>query len=389
MKKLNLVGSVIPLVLALSGCGGDESVSWGLDRIDGVVDEKYTYENTGEGSVIYILDSGLNLGNEAVKKEFTNKDGTLRAEIFYDYNEQLDPSDPDYVVRGDSDYGRDCTGSGHGSQVASIAASNTYGVAKGATVRIVKITEGCKPAGNIDYMIQSFNYLADNGNSGDIVNMSYGHKDTSWNNQQEHMRCIMSNIPDTPYHVLAAIDPADRTTQEMREFQAYELEQSIVRANEAGIIVVLPAGNDGCDTANYMNVRLEEAFVVGATTNDLLSSGKDGITIEVNSESVLGQNNTRTGDNISAYAPGQALKTMAADGSAGLGGWTSMAAPHIAGVFAVACETFPEICSDKDLVSSGFAYDVLRDTGVDTVVNFDGESLTDENHKAKFIQQIW
>ena len=59
--------------------------------------------------------------------------------------------------------------------VSSAAAGSTYGVAKGATLIMVKITDGC--TGDIYIAVLAFNWLAENAPAGTIVNMSYGVKD--------------------------------------------------------------------------------------------------------------------------------------------------------------------------------------------------------------------
>lgn len=97
---------------------------WGLDRIDQSVpplNNTYVYSSSGAGQTIYILDSGLNPTYPAVAAEFGG-----RASVIYDVN-------------GGS--GNDCFG--HGTEVASAAAGNTHGVAKGASLVIAKITNGC------------------------------------------------------------------------------------------------------------------------------------------------------------------------------------------------------------------------------------------------------
>lgn len=82
---------------------------WALDRLDEqtpTLDNTYNdTPNTGTGSVIYILDSGLDLGNANVVNEFTSPPPVgNRASVIWDVN---------------GGTGTDCLG--HGTQVASVA----------------------------------------------------------------------------------------------------------------------------------------------------------------------------------------------------------------------------------------------------------------------------
>ncbi|TXL03785.1 hypothetical protein BMR09_14115 [Methylococcaceae bacterium CS3] len=128
---------------------------WGLDRIDDAtptVDNEYTYSMTGLGRTIYVLDSGLNLGTKDVDDEFEG-----RATFLWDVN-----------GKG----GNDCQS--HGSKVSSAAAGRRYGVAKGANLIIVKITNGCSKNSNVSTSVLAFNWLATNAPAGSIINWSHG-----------------------------------------------------------------------------------------------------------------------------------------------------------------------------------------------------------------------
>ncbi len=104
---------------------------WALDRLDSAspaLNGTYNYQYTGAGRTIYLLDSGIALSNPAVAAEFGG-----RASIIWDINNGVP-------------YGDDCIG--HGTQVASAAGGNTFGVAKGVTLIEAKITIGC--TGSVD-----------------------------------------------------------------------------------------------------------------------------------------------------------------------------------------------------------------------------------------------
>ncbi len=254
---------------------------WGLDRIDSLtvnLDNAYNYDRTpgtGAGSTIYILDSGLNVTNPNVIAEF----GT-RATVLWDVN---------------GGTGNDCHG--HGSRVSSAAAGNTYGVAKGATLIMAKITIGCTGNATIATSVLAFNWLAANAPAGTIVNWSHG--------------------LENPGRVCT---PAiSRTT----------LENAIIDAHNAGIIVVVAAGNDDCDTANFSPANIPESFVVGATNRT-----RFGMTPPVDARASF----SRTGWNISTFAPGANLLLMGMNGTPVTDSGTSFAAPYVAGIFAIACQ---------------------------------------------------
>jgi Peptidase inhibitor I9/Subtilase family len=87
---------------------------WHLDRVDqrnAPLNTIYGYASNGAGVHIYIIDTGI---------RYTHNEFGGRANVFYDNI-------------GDGQNGNDCHG--HGTHVAGIAVSATYGVAKGASPR--------------------------------------------------------------------------------------------------------------------------------------------------------------------------------------------------------------------------------------------------------------
>lgn len=298
---------------------------WGLDRLDEslptALDNTYTYTSNGAGQTIYILDSGLSLNYPAVASEFGG-----RASIVYDYN---------------GGAGGDCNN--HGTFVASTAGGNTYGVAKGASLLIAKITIGCTGDAALTTSIDAFNWLAANAPKGTIVNWSHGLR---W-----------GDYSCSPPLYFTALDSA------------------ISAAYNAGIIVVVAAGNDGCNTANFSPVQIPQSFVVGATNNSLLASGKDAKA-----------SFSRTGTNISTFAPGESISMINQYGTPVIESGTSFSAPYIAGVFAIACQAAAPACTSGD---TGSLYQALRNTAtLNTVTNTDGTPLTGAT--SRFIwKQAW
>ncbi len=295
---------------------------WGLGRIDEQTsnsDNNYNYSSTGSGRTIYILDSGLNIGTINVDNEFGG-----RASVIWDVNGQG---------------GGDCQG--HGSKVSSAAAGSTHGVAKGATLIMAKITNGCTGKSYVSTSVLAFNWLTANAPAGTIVNWSH-----EFRNQ------------------FNACSPSIFFTA---------LENAIIAAHDAGIIVVVAAGNDNCNTADFSPTNIPEAFVVGATNNmGFPNSDRKA-------------NFSRTGWNISTFAPGDTLLLMGADGNEVTASGTSFSAPYIAGVFAVACEAAGTLCNSGNTAS---LYDALRSTGtLNTVTNTNGTPLTGAT--SRFISQQW
>ncbi len=308
--------------------------NWGLDRLDSPtpdLNSAYNYVNTGAGRTIYILDSGLALSNPTVAAEFGG-----RASIIWDVNNGVP-------------YGNDCLG--HGTLVAGFAGGNVWGIAKGATLVIAKVTDGCTIGSQTSTHINAFNWLAANAPKGTIVNWSHGYSTGN---------CSI------PWYYPEA-----------------DLKAAITAAHDAGVIVVVAAGNDGCNTADYPPTNIPQAFVVGGTSDMglYLSSGRYDARFSVPPYS------SRTGSNVSAFAPGQNVRAVDRNGfTPGLNSGTSFAAPYIAGIFAVACQAAGTFCNSGDTAG---IYTALRNTGtLGTVKNEDGTPLANGS-TSRFIWQQW
>ena len=286
---------------------------WALDRMD----QNYTYPNNqynyafdGTGRTIYILDSGLNLANPTVAAEFGG-----RAQIIYDVN-------------GGNGY--DCLF--HGTAVAAAAVGKTYGVAKNANLVVGKITTGCTSNSTSSTMAMAFNWLAGNAPRGSIVNLSFGTDCTPWTD--------------------------------------YALESAIKAAHDAGIIVVIAAGNYSCNTSGNSLTRLSQAFVVGATSNKYLTTyQKDAMA----TFPAIG-GGTGYGSNVAGFAPGVGVLLINQNGQKILADGTSFAAPYVAGLFAAGCQAGGTLCST--MVNASVAYQALKDQAVNGSIVTDAGSAT-------------
>ncbi|KAJ3200539.1 subtilisin-like serine protease [Dinochytrium kinnereticum] len=170
-------------------------------------------------------------------------------------------------------------GSGHGTHVAGTVASKTYGVAKKANIIAVKVL-GSDGTGSNSDVIAGVNWVALNGpRSGKpcIVNMSLGGPASS------------------------AVDRA------------------VTAGVNAGCAFVVAAGNGGANACNNSPARAPAVFTVASSDiNDVIAGTSD------------------RGTCVDIIAPGASItSTWIRSGIRTISG-TSMASPHVAGVFAIA-----------------------------------------------------
>ncbi|WP_405803836.1 S8 family peptidase [Streptomyces sp. NBC_00210] len=122
-----------------------------LDRIDQTdlpLDNKYKYHEKAWGQYAYVIDSGI----DADHPEF----GGRAINVFA----------ADGVIENDCE--------GHGTHVAGIIGSDTYGVAKRINLRGVKVTEGCSREASPESVLAGMDYVYNYGIQPGVVNMSLG-----------------------------------------------------------------------------------------------------------------------------------------------------------------------------------------------------------------------
>lgn len=147
----------------------DDVLNWGVDRIDGSLDDFYTYNKNlnGDGVNVYIFDSGI----DDTTQDFW---GGRITHAFDNVNDGLTRC------------------GNHGTGVASIIGGET-GVANGVTLHSVRVLN-CNIVGNIADVLAGMMWVSDNIELPAVVNMSVATYDsTIYNHTVENM--VEKGIP--------------------------------------------------------------------------------------------------------------------------------------------------------------------------------------------------
>ncbi|CAH1778318.1 unnamed protein product [Owenia fusiformis] len=196
---------------------------WNLDRINqksSVLDNIYnSSQGVGVNVNIYIVDSGIQKGHP----EFGG-----RAEFGVNCLNSYDtPTDKD----------------GHGTHVAGIAAGLTVGVARGATLIAVKVSENSEAT--TSSVTAGITWAANDAaerNKPAILNLSIG-----WPKED------------------------------------HDLNQLIAQVVKKGLIVVVAAGNEASDACDYTPANVPDAITVASSTkyDELAASSNTGMCVDI------------------------------------------------------------------------------------------------------------
>jgi subtilisin family serine protease len=263
-RKVSIALAVALLAVSVSpaNAGVQTQVSsWGLDRIDqatATLDGAYNYPDTaGAGVRVYIFDTGVQ-GNLA------GFEGRVATGF-----------DALAGFRARSQSNIDCNG--HGTAVAGVVASATYGVAKKSTIVPIRVAD-CKGGVSPVSLVKGIEWVIKNHprNTPGVANFSVS---------------VGSS---------AAVNSA------------------IVKLYNAGIVPVVAAGNQNRDACRLSPASSNTALVVGS--------------INMNDQRT---NTSNFGECISIFAPGGLITTEGLKGVPSTRSGTSFSAPHVAGAIAL------------------------------------------------------
>ncbi|KAK6957483.1 hypothetical protein Daesc_000269 [Daldinia eschscholtzii] len=262
VADLNEVAYITPdTKVSIASTATQDSAPWGLARISNRAPggSKYTYDDSaGEGTYAYILDTGIFTEHP----EFGGR-ASFGANFVNDSSNNADEN-------------------GHGTHVAGITGSATYGVAKKTNLIAVKVL-GPDGSGAVSQVIAGVQWAVKDATSKGrigkaVANISLG---------------AFTITPEAPLSTAASA------------------------AITAGLFMAVAAGNSNMNATNFSPANEPAACTVGATEPD---DGRASF--------------SNWGDSIDVFAPGDHIISTYNNGSTAVLSGTSQASPHIAGLAA-------------------------------------------------------
>lgn len=310
-----------------------------LDRIDQrnlPLSQTFTYSRDGQGVICYVLDSGgtfrgkNKLGN-VVGFDHVEFEGRLSpvpdpADISQAFDPFFDNETDDFTLNHPRGYDL----YGHGTHVAGIVGSKTYGVAKKSTIKTVKVFSRTGRTTNSVILAGIDAIIADHNNQGQptaVCNMSFGGS------------------------VSAGSSPTS-------------LEIAVQAMIDQGIFCVAAAGNAGRDASTVSPARMSTVMTVGAS--QAVDDGLAAFSNFGDAEDVISPGGefgiddsqlTNSGSVVNIFAPGVGVISTyntSATSVLALSG-TSMASPVVAGVAALHIQNDPGLTPSQifdDIIST-------------------------------------
>jgi subtilisin family serine protease len=276
LRNHNLIESIEPDMFVHSNRGDDDplcliqrNATWGLNRVSERnidLDGTYHYDHNGQGVDVYIVDTGISTTHE----EFRTANGS-RAVWGMNFADRTD---------------RDCNG--HGTHVAGTIGGKSYGLAKDVNLIAVKVLD-CEGSGSNSGVIKGMEWVVAQRRATrrpSVVNMSLGGSFSSMVNQ------------------------------------------AVASLHQAGVTVVVAAGNEDTDACSGSPSSSKDAITVGATA---IESAWDGTQSDHRSYF------SNYGTCVDIFAPGSGITStwIGSDSAKKTISGTSMASPHVAGAAAL------------------------------------------------------
>src|SRR6201988_2048115 len=257
---------------------------WGLDRIDQrnlPLNATYNYNWTGSGVRVYVIDTGIRTAHTQFSGRASN------------------------VFDAFGGNGQDCNG--HGTHVSGTVGGSTYGVAKSALLRGVRVLD-CNGSGSTSGVIAGVDWVRQNFIAPAVANMSLGGG--------------ISTALDTAVNNLA----------------------------NSGVPIAVAAGNSNANACNTSPARAANAITVGSTTTTDARSSFSNF-----------------GTCLDIFAPGSGILSSWFSSDTATATWsgTSMASPHVAGVAALYKQFNPgaSATTTRNAIVNGATTNVVTNAG--------------------------